>query len=87
MKKNRDRRSEALFKIKRCFQGLLKINEVCESEWQRLYGRLFQVEGPTCENLSPNAFEPERGILSRRVGDIHPIHVPRAQKHSYSNKV
>ena len=50
--KNKDRRSEAQMGFKAC------LNEVCESDWQRLYGRLFQVEGPTCENdLSPNAFE------------------------------
>ena len=53
--------------LQRCvFRACL--NEVCESEWHRLYGRLFQVEGPTCENdLSPNAFEPEGGILSRHA--------------------
>ena len=54
--KKRDRRSEALFK-ETSFKAYL--DEVCESKWRRLYGRLFQVVGPTYENdLSPNAFNP-----------------------------
>ena len=44
------------------------LNDVWESEWRRLYGRSFQVEGPTCENnLFPNALELERGILRTHV--------------------
>ena len=38
-----------------------------EIVWQIIDYSTFQVEGPTCENdLSPNAFEPKQGILSRR---------------------
>ena len=44
------------------------LKEECLLEWPRLCGRSFQVAGPKCRNdLSANAFEPVRGILSRRA--------------------
>ena len=44
------------------------LNDVLESEWWRLYGESFKIEGLTHKNyLWPNALEPEWGILRMRV--------------------
>ena len=53
--------------LKRCIFKACPNSIVFVGHWRTLYGSSFQVEGPTCENLSPNAFEPERGFLSMRI--------------------